>query len=124
MNITYQEQFLRRKELRANPSTMATGVHTAGLGSTGNTSHINLNKPLTEEWLAREERAELKRQAKIEKERETPKRNPLLDYPMGKRERQIIQLALSGNKAEMIETVLSLQPGEAKRVCERWGIEP
>lgn len=115
MNITYQEQFLRRKELRADTSTMATGVHTAGLGSTGNTGHINRAFALLP--IPERHRDSAVRYAKPRPANHTPE----MDYPMGKRERQILQLALAGNKPEMIEAVLNLMPGEAKRVWEKYG---
>jgi len=47
----------------------------------------------------------------------------LIDGPMGKRERQILQLAMAGNTAKLIDQVLNLMDGEANRVCEKFGVE-
>lgn len=48
----------------------------------------------------------------------------LIDGPMGKRERQILQLAMAGNTAKLIDQVLNLVDGEANRVCEKFEVEP
>jgi hypothetical protein len=109
-------QFIRRIEMGQNTDLVATGVHTAGLGSTGNTGHINRALALLP--IPERPRDDAGRYAKPRPANHTPE----MDYPMGKRERQILQLALAGNKPEMIEAVLNLMPGEAKRVWEKYGI--
>lgn len=37
----------RREELRLNPDDRATAVQTHGIGTTGNTNHLNRTTPLT-----------------------------------------------------------------------------
>lgn len=101
-------QLIRSQELRADPSTIATGVHTSGLGSSGNTGHTNRTMALSD----------VPNPVRVHK----PKPSDLLHYPMGKRERQIIQLALAGNDCGKIDEFLGLVDGEAKSVCLKFGL--
>ncbi len=101
-------QFIRRQEIRADPSTIATGVHTAGLGSSGNVGHTNRTMDLSDV---------------PNRSMPKPKSIDMLHYPMGKRERQIIQLALAGNDCGKIDAFLGLVDGEANSVCLKFGVE-
>ncbi len=101
-------QIIRRQELRADPSTIATGVHTAGLGSSGNVGHTNRTIALSD----------VPKPVRVHK----PKSIDMLHYPMGKRERQIIQLALAGNDCGKIDEFLGLVDGQAKSVCLKFGL--
>lgn len=42
--IAYMLQ--RTEDLKHSPNSRATGSHTEGIGSTGNTAHLNLRTPL------------------------------------------------------------------------------
>ncbi len=101
-------QLIRRQELRADPSTIATGVHTAGLGSKNVYAHLNRTTALSD----------VPKRIRMHK----PKPSDMLHYPMGKRERQIIQLALAGNDCGKIDAFLGLVDGEANSVCLKFGL--
>lgn len=101
-------QLIRRQELRADPSTIATGVHTSGLGSQNESAHLNRKTALSG----------LPKLISGNK----PKSIDMLHYPMGKRERQIIQLALAGNDCGKIDAFLGLVDGEANSVCLKFGL--
>lgn len=46
MTTMLQFQLLRRIELQRFPRTVATGSPTKGIGSRGNTDHLNLTEPM------------------------------------------------------------------------------
>lgn len=100
-------QFIRSQELRADPSTIATGVHTAGVGSQNESAHLNRTTALSDV---------------PNRSMPKPKSIDMLHYPMGKRERQIIQLSLAGNDCGKIDEFLGLVDGEAKSVCLKFGL--
>lgn len=93
-------QFMRRIELRKTPETTGKGIRTAGIGSTGNVSHLNLKRPL-----------------------QGLKINPLLNGPMGLKDRQIVQLAIAGNTADKIAWALSFEVDDVIQVMEKFGLQ-
>src|SRR6478735_2356084 len=110
----------------------ARAIETDGIGSM-NTGHLNLNKPLSEEWLGRNAKGDItltykpKPKAKVEVTHSPPppalpKHNPLFDNPMSASDRKVIQLALAGNNMDLIDRFLDLMPGEAKRVWEKYSV--
>lgn len=112
------------------PRVSARAIITKGEGTTGNRHHLNLTKPLSMLWELHEVASgPYKPQGKARapvKVKSRPERlsGIIAAYDVPKREKQIFQLVLAGNHLDMVDLAMNLQPGEAKRVCERWGIEP
>lgn len=92
-------QFQRRQELQIAPETTGKGVRTAGIGSVGNRHHLNLTRPLR-----------------------ASKANPLLDGPVGLRDRQIVQLAMAGNSADKIAWALEIGISDVIHSLDKFGL--
>jgi hypothetical protein len=101
MNITHEDQFMRRKEMLEFPHKTATGSRTAGLGTSGNTEHLNLETPL----------------------HAFPKpKHPNLPRQL-RRAAIINELASLGRSQYDASIILGVEPSTVFRICKRFGIE-
>lgn len=94
-------QFNRRMELLRNPYSAATGIRTAGVGSSGNDGHLNLTTPLLT----------------------FPKQKRSIRPRQLRRAAIVSEMASLGCGQFEASIILGVESSTVHRICKRFGIE-